>query len=117
MFESTSSIPASETSSIGDTMSSAMRAVGQGAVDARGAALQFLPMARQAFVSGIRTSGFCIGYGVTLPACFVARLVPRNNPLSYGMIDGALAGLELAKDTTAPKVVQPYTVVPAIEMA
>ena len=76
-----------------------MEAARAGAADARSAAEGFLPAASKAITSGVHATGFAIGFAVSFPACMVARVVPRNNAIVYGLSDGGLAGLDLARST------------------
>lgn len=81
-----------------------MEAARSGAADATAAARGFLPAAG-AFVSGgLHATGFAVGYAVTFPAVMVARLVPANNPIVYGLSDGGRAGIDLARSTVGRSV-------------
>lgn len=48
---------------------------------------------------GIHATGYAVGYGTTFPVVLVGRLLPKNNPVGYGCIDGGAAGLDLARQT------------------
>ena len=70
-----------------------------GASDASRAARGFFPAVGRAFVTGVHATGYAVGYGTTFPVYLVGRLLPKNNPVGYGCIDGGAAGLDLARQT------------------
>jgi hypothetical protein len=70
-----------------------------GASDASRAATGFFPAAGRALSKGIHATGYAVGYGTTFPVVLVGRLLPKNNPVGYGCIDGGAAGLDLARQT------------------
>lgn len=70
-----------------------------GASDASRAAQGFFPAVGRAFVTGVHATGYAVGYGTTFPVYLVGRLLPKNNPIGYGCIDGGAAGVDLARQT------------------
>jgi hypothetical protein len=92
-----------------------------GASDASRAAQGFFPAVGRAFVTGVHVTGYAVGYGTTFPVYFVGRLLPKNNAIGYGCIDGGAAGLDLARQTlgytTAPASECADVVVPALAVA
>jgi hypothetical protein len=75
----------------------ALSAARNGASDAVEAARQFLPVARQFVDRAGYNSAYALSYGVVFPAVFLARIFPADNPVAYGLADGARAGLDLAR--------------------
>ncbi len=73
-----------------------------GAADARSAAANALPATAQALRSGLHATGFAIGFTVCFPAFLVARLMPRDNCVAYGLVDGGRAACDLARETVRP---------------
>ena len=70
-----------------------------GASDASRAAKGFFPAVGRTLVQGVHVTGYAVGYGTTLPVYLVGRLLPKNNAIGYGCIDGGAAGLDLARQT------------------
>jgi hypothetical protein len=97
------------------TIWAVMAAARAGAADASCAARGFLPAVSRAVGGSVHATGFAIGYAVTFPAFFVARVVPRNNAIVYGLTDGGRAGLDLARSATQrePALVPALAVVTA----
>ncbi len=73
-----------------------------GASDAQAAAKGFLPAVGSVLCATAHATGFAISYAVVFPVYLVARVVPRNNPIVFGLADGGRAGLDLAKETLQP---------------
>jgi hypothetical protein len=87
------------------SMSSAwavVEAARAGAADARSAAANALPAAARMLGNGLHTTGFAIGFTVCFPVVLVARLMPRDNCLAYGLVDGSRAACDLARETVRP---------------
>ena len=81
------------------SMWAVVEAAKAGASDASRAARGFFPAAGRALAKGVHTTGYVVGYGTTFPVVLVSRLLPKNNPIGYGCIDGGAAGLDLARQT------------------
>lgn len=94
------------------TVWAVMEAARVGAADATAAARGFLPAAACVLSNGLHGTGFAVGYAVTFPAVMLARLMPANNPVTYGLADGGRAGLDLARTTlgSAPATEAPRLV-------
>ena len=87
------------------SMSSAwavVEAARAGAADARSAAANALPATVRALGNGLHATGFAIGFTVCFPAVLVARLMPKDNCLAYGLVDGSRAACDLARETVRP---------------
>jgi hypothetical protein len=81
------------------TVWAVMEAARAGAADATAAARGFLPAAGALLSGGIHATGFAVGYLTTFPAVMLARVVPGNNAVVYGLADGGRAGIDLARST------------------
>lgn len=88
------------------TVWAVMEAARAGAADATAAAKGFLPAAGAMLCGGIHATGFAVGYLTTFPAVMLARVVPGNNPVVYGLADGGRAGLDLARSTLQATALQ-----------
>ena len=91
-----------------------------GASDASRAARGFFPAAGRAVVKSVHATGYVVGYGTTFPVYLVGRLLPKNNAVGYGCIDGGAAGLDLARQTlgyVTASAEPTAEAVPAIAMA
>jgi hypothetical protein len=80
-------------------LGTALKAAQEGANDAVEAARQFLPAAGRLLSRAGYNSGFAISYGVVFPAVLIARVFPSENPVAYGLADGARAGLDQARSS------------------
>lgn len=83
------------------SFNSVMHAARSGASDARNAAARFLPVASQFLKSCAYGTAYGISYGVVFPSYLIARSIPRDNPVVHGLIDGAAAAMDLARETKA----------------
>ena len=88
-----------------DAASSLQAAIGGGSPGAQPASGSGV-MARVVY----RTS-YTVSYGVVFPVALIAGLVPKENPVTYGLIDGGRAALDaIEKWHTAPKTDAPAPV-------
>jgi hypothetical protein len=93
-----------------------VEAAKSGASDASRAAQGFFPAVGRTLVKGVHATGYAVGYGTTFPVVLVGRLLPKNNAIGYGCIDGGAAGLDLARQTlgyTTAVVAEQADAVPA----
>lgn len=79
-----------------------MEAAKSGASDAAASARSALPVAANAVSAAASATGFAIGFAASFPIFLVAAVVPKNNPLVHGCVDGGRAGLDLARQTVRP---------------
>lgn len=70
-----------------------------GAADARSAAEGLVPSIAKSVGGGLHATGFLLGYAVTFPTVLVARFVPKQNAVVYGLTDGSRAACDLARAT------------------
>ncbi len=76
------------------------------------AAKQLIPAAGRFFNNFGYNSGFAVAYGVVFPAALIARVFPSDNPVAYGIADGARAAIDLVRESKkASKDGQASTVV------
>jgi hypothetical protein len=71
----------------GETMSSAIQS-------ARDGASEVLPAAGRFMSRMIYTTCYGLSYGIVFPTMMVVRMVPKDNALVHGLIDGAIAARE-----------------------
>jgi hypothetical protein len=85
---------------IADAVSMAAQAASDGAGDAQARAAEMMPAVSD-FVGRLAYNGsYAVSYGIVFSTLFVARLVPEDNPLVQGLIDGAQA----ARDSATAKL-------------
>lgn len=63
------------------------------------AAKQLIPAAGRFFNNFGYNSGYAVAYGVVFPAALIARVFPSNNPVAYGLADGARAAIDLVRES------------------
>lgn len=88
---------------LGLSLNGALGAAQSGADDARRAAERFVPEAARFLTSCVYGTGFAVAYGVVLPVTVVSRILPKRNPVVYGLADGARAAVELARETRSSR--------------
>ena len=69
-----------------DTASDALRS---GMSDAQKSTERFWPQVGDAFSKGLFNLGYGLGYGVTFPSILAAKVIPQENCVVWGFIDGA----------------------------
>jgi hypothetical protein len=75
-------------------MDSAMVAVRQGAHDAQERVAGALPAIGEFMSRLVYTSCYGLSYGVVFPVMLVVRMMPKDNAMVHGLIDGAIAARE-----------------------
>ncbi len=70
-------------------------AVRSGMSDAQKSAENILPAIGAAMSKGVFNVAYGIGYGVTFPVALAAKLIPQENCVVWGLVDGAA----MAQDT------------------
>jgi len=80
-------------------LDTAYRAAQDGAADARQAAANALPAAGRALSKGAYHTGFGLSFGITFPIFLLARVIPKNNPVVHGFVDGAHAAVDLVHES------------------
>lgn len=83
--------------SAGGAVQTAMQAARDGAADARTKVAETLP-AVGGFISRlVYTTSYTLSYGVVFPTMLVVSVLPKENAVVHGLVDGGRA----AKDTVA----------------
>jgi hypothetical protein len=75
-------------------------AVQSGFIDARASVELALPKVTEAINKGIYTLAYGMAFGVAFPVMLVAKSLPQNNSIAWGLIDGAQAAHKAACRTT-----------------
>ncbi|MEZ0295446.1 MAG: hypothetical protein ACAI35_03220 [Candidatus Methylacidiphilales bacterium] len=83
---------------VGDTMSSAASAIKTGASDAKDAVARAIPATTQAVSKAVYSTFYYVSYGVVYTSLFVKNYIPLENPIGYGITDGAAAAAEATSD-------------------
>jgi hypothetical protein len=78
-------------STVTDFVSSTRNAVQDGISDARASVERMWPKVTDAVNKGLYNSAYGVAFGVTFPCVLVAKLIPQNNSVVYGLVDGANA--------------------------
>ncbi|MFO0867728.1 MAG: hypothetical protein U0935_02160 [Pirellulales bacterium] len=86
---------------VGQAMITAAVALRRGADDARLKAQQLAPAVGESLSKAVYATCYYLSYGVVFPTVFVASLVPLDNAVGYGMIDGANAAKEAVANMRA----------------
>jgi hypothetical protein len=88
---STASLAADPLKTAADAMSQAVQAARDGAADAQTRVAEMMP-AVSGFVSRlVYTTSYAVSFGVVFPTLFVVQVIPKDNALVYGLVDGARA--------------------------
>lgn len=90
----TTEVPSDKLQQVGQAMITAATAVRQGAGDARAKALELAPAVGESVSRAVYATCYYASYGVVFPTVFVASLLPLNNAVGYGLVDGAAAAKE-----------------------
>jgi len=94
-------VPQDSLQQVGQAMITAASAVRKGAEDARVKAQQLAPAVTQSVGKAVYATCYYLSYGIVFPTVFVASLVPMDNPIGYGIVDGATAAKEAVSDMRA----------------
>jgi hypothetical protein len=87
-------------------MASAAEAMKLGATDARTAAARAVPNAQLALSKTIYSTSYYLSYGVVFPTLLLTSMIPKNNALVHGMIDGARAAHDAVDNLRAQRAEQ-----------
>ncbi len=87
--------------SVADALDAAVQVAKGGVKDVRAAASGALP-ALGSFLSGATfKTCYAVSNGVVFPAALVARAIPKENAVVYGLIDGARAAIDMVNEMKA----------------
>lgn len=90
-------------------MASAAEAMKSGAADGRDAAARALPRAQLALSKTVYSTSYYLSYGIVFPTLMLTSIVPRNNALVHGMIDGARAAHDAVDSLRAQRAAERET--------
>ena len=80
---------------VADALDIAVRAVKNGAVDAKANAGNLLPAAGRILSRVVYTTSYTLSYGVVFPTILIAKSIPTNNAVVHGFADGAKAANDM----------------------
>ena len=84
--------------SAGNVVDSAVVAVSQGTYDAQERISGAMPAIGHFVSRMVYTSCYGLSYGVVFPVLLVVRMVPKNNAIVHGLVNGAIAAREQVED-------------------
>lgn len=100
---STTTTPNNSTASAPTWSDTATQAIQRGMEDAQQSVERAIPKLVEYSVNGIYGLGYGLGYGLTFPSVLLARSVPQENCVVWGLIDGAQLAHEAANRPSQPK--------------
>ena len=83
--------PANSASSVSNFLTSTRHAVEDGISDARATIEQAWPKVTGTISKGVYGLAYGVAFGVTFPVVLVSKVVPHNNCVVWGLVDGARA--------------------------
>jgi hypothetical protein len=72
-------------------MTTTRHAVQDGIADARATVEQALPKVAEALNKGVYNTAYGLAFGVMFPVAIIAKVIPQNNSVVWGLVDGARA--------------------------
>lgn len=79
------------TSTVSNFLRTTRDAVQDGIADARASVEEAWPKVAETINKGVYNLAYGLAFGVVFPVAFVAKSVPQNNCIVWGLIDGAKA--------------------------
>jgi hypothetical protein len=73
----------------------------QGASDLQVSAAEALPATGRFLGRLVYNTSYALSFGVTFPVMMIVRVVPRDNALVHGLVDGALAARDRVQEWDA----------------
>lgn len=83
--------------SAGGAVQSAVQAARDGAADARARVAETMPAVTGFISRFVYTTSYTLSYGIVFPTMLVVSIVPKENAVVHGLVDGGRA----AKDTVS----------------
>ena len=80
--------------SVADALDSAVHGIQTGVEDARAAASKGFPGLIDFLSRVTYQTCYAVSYGVVFPLAFVARVIPKENAVVHGLVDGAHAAID-----------------------
>jgi len=90
--------PVETVDSTADAASSGFESIKQGAYEIQARASEALPATGRFLGRVVYNSAYAVSFGVTFPVMMVVRLMPKENVLVHGLVDGALAARDRVHD-------------------
>ena len=81
-----------------DGAGSALESIKQGAYEIQARASEALPATGRFLGRVVYSSAYAVSFGVTFPVMMVVRVMPKDNALVHGLVDGAAAARERVHD-------------------
>jgi hypothetical protein len=78
-------------------------AVQSGIADARASVEEAWPKVTETIGKGFYNLAYGMAFGVAFPVVLVAKVLPQNNSIAWGLIDGAQAARKAANRSSSPK--------------
>ncbi len=88
-------------SKVAGAMVIAAEAMKAGASDAQNAASRALPAASRVISKSAYATCYYLSYGIVFPSLLVAGLMPKNNPIYFGFLDGGRAARDSVQQMNA----------------
>ncbi len=92
---------------VADAMDAAVQAGKEGADRVRLGVSDALPAIGRFFSSAVYHTSYTVSYGLVFPAAMVARVIPRENPVVHGIVDGARAAADSLRGSADPVSADP----------
>jgi hypothetical protein len=86
---------------VADAMDAAVKAAKEGAEEARATVADSLPAARKFVSRSVYNTCYAISYGVVFPTMLIVRMVPKDNAVVHGLVDGARAATDMVDEMKA----------------
>jgi hypothetical protein len=87
----TVSVNESITETSANILATTKNAVQSGIADARASVEETWPKITEAVSKGMYNSAYGLAFGVTFPILLLAKSIPQNNCIVWGLVDGAKA--------------------------
>jgi len=97
----TVSAPETATSCVTNFMSTTRTAVQDGIADARAKVEEAWPKVAETINKGVYNVAYGLAFGLAFPVVLVAKTVPQNNCVVWGLVDGARSAKSAVDRLTA----------------
>lgn len=91
-------IPVDTIDSTAGAAGSALESIKQGAYEMQARASEALPATGRFLGRVVYSTAYAVSFGVTFPVMMVVRVMPKDNALVHGLVDGAAAARERVHD-------------------
>ena len=83
--------PVDTVDSTANAAGSALESIKQGAYEIQARASEALPATGRFLGRVVYSTAYAVSFGVTFPVMMVVRVMPKDNVLVHGLVDGAMA--------------------------